>query len=49
MYKIGQFAKLIGVSIRTLRDWDKKHIKTDRDYNASLNLKYLGLTGEFTA
>lgn len=26
MYKIGQFAKLIGVSIRTLRDWDKKNI-----------------------
>ena len=27
MYSIGEFAKKIGVTIQTLRDWDKKIIK----------------------
>lgn len=54
MYKIGQFAKLIGVSIRTLRDWDKKNILKPikiteggtRFYSDSQLKKYLGISDD---
>jgi len=32
LYSIGQFAKLIGKTTQTLRDWDKKGVLTPEYY-----------------
>lgn len=54
MYKIGEFSKKIGISVRTLRDWDKKNILKPakitkggvRFYSESQLNSYLGIIDE---
>ena len=54
MYKIGEFSKKIGISVRTLRDWDKKNILKPakitkggiRFYSENQLNSYLGIVDE---